>query len=320
MLNGTSPDGCACYFLIDLFCNENFVHCFISRLLQSSRKHSSWPSSSRVVRHRFRLPPARRRLQLPARLRLRSLRQQLWLVLPPCPTQQFWWGSACTSLHTWELFFLQNPWVRVSGKLTHGFCRTDFWCLVLWCRSRAVGEQAQHTDTLVFHLGNKKFQFLFYEEVEPLPPCLVAFKYHRHTAAYCTPKSESQIPSDLQNFQSTIEQSRASILLLSTWKKSNFNLIYIFVHLFSHFRDLQWMLHRSTCHLHLLLVHQDHFTRVAHHSQYHRMPWRWCRLSGFWVALCFTAKSPRPTAIHLPHHLFCLLFQVEVAQGKCPDH
>lgn len=125
MLNGTSHDGCECYFLIDFFCNENFVHCFISRLLQSSRKHSSWPSSSRVVRHRFRLPPARRRLQLLARLRLRSLRQQLWLDLPPCPIQQFWWDSAYTSLHTDQAhgkFFLQRPWVKV----THGICRMDF--------------------------------------------------------------------------------------------------------------------------------------------------------------------------------------------------
>lgn len=105
--------------MLCLFCNENFVHCFISRLLQSSRKHSSWPSSSRVVRHRFRLPPARRRLQLLAKLR--SLRQQLWLDLPPCPTQQFWWDSAYTSLPTvWHMGTFS--WVT----LTHGLCRMDF--------------------------------------------------------------------------------------------------------------------------------------------------------------------------------------------------
>lgn len=130
MLNGTSPDGCTCYFLIDLFCNENFVRCFISRLLQSSRKHSSWPSSSRVVRHRFRLPPARRRLQLLARLRLRSLRQQLGLDLPLWPTQQFWWDSVYTSLPTVQAhgnFFLSpsDSWTLQNGLWT-------VWCCWWW--------------------------------------------------------------------------------------------------------------------------------------------------------------------------------------------
>lgn len=243
MLNGTTPDGCACYFLIDLICNENFMHCFISRLLQSSRKHSSWPSSSRVVRHRFRLPPARRRLQLLARLRLRSLRQQLGLDLPPCPTQQFWWDSAYTSLHTVQAhgnFLMQSPWVRGSGKLTHGFCRMTVWC----CGAVPELLVAQHTDTLGFHHGNKKFQFLFYEEVDVgfwhllRPPShrawwlCFAIKYHRHTAASdCTPKSESQIPSNLKNFPSTIEGT-CEHPSLKYLQKSQTLILYTFVHFF----------------------------------------------------------------------------------------
>lgn len=247
MLNGTTPDGCACYFLIDLICNENFMHCFISRLLQSSRKHSSWPSSSRVVRHRFRLPPARRRLQLLARLRLRSLRQQLGLDLPPCPTQQFWWDSAYTSLHTVQAhgnFLMQSPWVRGSGKLTHGFCRMTVWC----CGAVPELLVAQHTDTLGFYHGNKKFQFLFYKEVDvgfwhllrpPLPPCLVAVFRHQVPSSYCCVWLYSKVRiSNSVQFKEFSEYNWRPLTVtcehpsLKYLQKSQTLILYTFVHFF----------------------------------------------------------------------------------------
>lgn len=89
---------CMLLFNQHLFLIFFFMNMYICRLLQSSRKHSSWPSSSRVEPHRSRQPLARHRLQLLLRLKLRSLRLQPWLELPLCPTQQFWWELSHTQL------------------------------------------------------------------------------------------------------------------------------------------------------------------------------------------------------------------------------
>lgn len=42
------------------------------------------------------------------------------------------------------------------------------WTFGVWCCDAVpvLLVVAQHAHTLVFHLGNKKFQFLFYEEVD----------------------------------------------------------------------------------------------------------------------------------------------------------
>lgn len=113
---------CMLLFNQPLFFNNCFMNVFICRLLQSSRKHSSWPSSSRVEPHRSRQPPARHRLQLLLRLKLRSLRLQPWLELPLSPTQQFWWElnphTAYRSLHTVQAhgsFFVQ--WSHVKSRV-----------------------------------------------------------------------------------------------------------------------------------------------------------------------------------------------------------
>lgn len=91
------------------------MNVFICRLLRSSRKPSSWPSSSRVEPHRSRQPLARHRLQLLLRPRLRSLRLQLCRELPLWPTQPSWWELKPHTTYRsdgQELFFVQWSWVK----------------------------------------------------------------------------------------------------------------------------------------------------------------------------------------------------------------